>query len=353
MKKISFRYFLFLLLPVVQACEPEQYGWISSSFSCGVLSNEVTSYAPGEMTFNTRFFVFDKEESDQLTQRDVEHNIRLSSLEVDAVMTGFREVSLPPAGKYSCAVLLDDVYNKVNYDYFEKFSSTEIFLRKFFKNAGLNNYVRLAIMQDQTPPVKLYGKYFTKDASGMDLLLADLLSDPEEPFTQIPRLPLLQSLDILLDTINRSAAGTNRNLLLIYSRNAYIQTGITAEMVIAKAKTYGIKVSSIIGSGGIYYIDYNLNSEDLFFRLAHETGGFVYMNNDILNGKDILILASRLADILEGNFKCFEATWKLTPAGSWTDPFQPGYFAQGEIMVDLQTGYDKETFSMPLGIIIK
>ena len=101
------------------------------------------------------------------------------------------------------------------------------------------------------------------------------------------------------------------------------------------------------------YINYDLNSEDIFFKLAHETGGFVYRNNDALSGEDMYILSSRLADIFEGNFKCFEATWKLTPAGSWTKPFQPGYFAQGEIMVDLQTGYDQETFEMPVGIIIK
>ena len=207
MKKISFRYFLFLLLPVIQACEPEQYGWISSAFSCGVLSNNVTSYSPGVMTFKTRFFVLDKEESDQLTKRDIEHNLHFSSIEVDAVLTDFQEVSLSPAGKYSCAVLLDDVYNTINYDYFEMFSSTEIFLRKFFKNAGLNNYARLAIMQNQTPPVKLYGKYFTKDASVMDLILADLLGNPEEPSSKFVPLPMLQSLDILLDTINRSAAG--------------------------------------------------------------------------------------------------------------------------------------------------
>lgn len=105
--------------------------------------------------------------------------------------------------------------------------------------------------------------------------------------------------------------------------------------------------------GGVYHIDYDLNSEDIFYKLAYETGGFVYKNNDALGGEDMYVLSSRLGNIFEGNFKCFEATWKITPAGSWSDTFQPGYYATGEIVVDLQTGYDQETFEMPLGIIIK
>ena len=353
MKSGSCKYIYILLLVFIPACKPAQTQWIPSAFSCGVLSTQVEAYSNKEITLKIRFFVLDKEESDQLTKRDVENNLSLYSSDVDGVLTDFKEVNTSAAGMYSCTVLLDDVYNIINFDYFRNYSSTEIFLRKFFKNMGEKNSVRFSIFKNQNPPVTIYGKGVTNNAREMDLLLADLLNNPVEPASKFHPLPLLQSIDALLDTINSSASWNNRNLLLVYSRNSFIKTGVTKESIIVKAKNLGIKVSTIIDYGGEYHIDYDLSNEDIFYKLAYETGGFVYKNNDALSGEEIYILSSQLGNIFEGNFKCYETTWKITPSGSWTNAFQPGFFTQGDIEVELQTGYDKKAFNLPFGIIIK
>ena len=105
--------------------------------------------------------------------------------------------------------------------------------------------------------------------------------------------------------------------------------------------------------GGEYYVDYDLANDDLFFKIADITGGFVYKNNDFTSYFDRLILARRLGNILEGNFKCFESTWKIVPKGIWTDPFQSGFYAEGNLKVDLGTQFLSNVIELPFIINLK
>lgn len=345
-------YTAFIIFFSAISCEVEQ-PWISSSFSCGVLSCNVDSFSNEEMILKLRFFILDKEKQGDLTSRDVKNNLSFSGFGLAGLITDFREIELEPEGNYSCAVLLDNIYNQINYETYDLYSTTEIFLRKFFRETGEGNLSRFAVFKNFTPPVTFYGGYFNGDARQMDLLLARVLNEYEEPVSTYSPVPLLQSMDAILDTIHKSAPAGNRNLLVIYSRNAFIKTGVNMEDVMNKAKNYGVKVSTIMDFGGEYHISYNLDDENFLYKMALETGGFVYVNNDALSGEDMYLLGPQLDNIMSGNFRCFEAICRVSPTASFTDPFLPGFFDKAELIVELQTGYDREQFKMPFGIMIK
>jgi hypothetical protein len=168
---------------------------------------------------------------------------------------------------------------------------------------------------------------------------------------------LLQSIDYLMEDINKNTKKGNRNLLLLSSFNAYLTNGITKDSVISKAKRYGIKISTILDRTSEDYIEYSFDTEKLIYELALNTGGFIY--NDDLSymayDNNILILASRLGNILEGNFRCFESTWKIVADDTYTIPFQPGYIIEDDInlLIDLGTQYNSNVIELPFRIIIK
>lgn len=354
MMKGSYILFFILAMFIAASCTPEgDPATGAASYSCGVLSSEVISYSTGEMTLKIRYFVLDSKESDKLTKKDIETNLTLYSSDVAGTLTDNKEVTTPAYGNFSCAVLLDKIYNIVNYDYFLESGSTDTFIRKFFKNAGKGNSFLFSILEPQNPNIKIFGKGFTNDAASLDLPIAAYLNDVQEATSHFASIPLLKGIDNLLDTINITAPADNKHLILISSRNSYLNGQITKQSVIDKAKKYGIKVSVIMDFGGEYYIDYDLDNEDFFYKLADETGGFIYKNNDILGGDDVVILASGLTNILQGNFRCFESVWKIVPKGSWTGPFQPGFFAEGNLEVDMGTQYLSNVIEIPFGINIK
>ena len=353
MRKLLLRYFVLFVLACIVSCTPPVDSTPSSTFSCGVLSSKAENISAQELTLKVRFFVLEGEESDQLTKKINENKLTLWSSDVVGTLLDNREVTTPSSGNYSCAILLDKVYNIINYDFDRKLSPTEFFLRKFLKNQGVNNSFLFSSLETKPPNVSFYGKGFTSNYVGLDLTLARLLNNVEEPTEKIRKLPLLQGIDILLDTIYRNGKGNNRNLLLIYSRTSYLNSGITKDSVINKAKRLGIKVSTIMDKGGEYDVDYDLANDDLFFKIADITGGFVYKDNDYISYFDKLILASRLSNILEGNFKCFESTWKIVPEGIRTDPFQSGFYAEGNLKVDLGTQFLSNVIELPFIINLK
>ncbi len=354
MRKLLLRYFVLFSFACTVSCTPPVDSSPSSTFSCGVLSTRAENISAQELTLKVRFFVLEGEESDQLTKKTIENNLTLYSSDVIGTLLDNREVTTPYSGNYSCAILLDKVYNIISYDFDRKLSPTESFLRKFLKNQGDNNSFLFSILEPNPQYASFFGKGFTSNDAGLDLPLARLLNNAEKLTEKISKLPLLQSIDILLDTINRSGKGNNRNLLLLYSRTSYLNSGITKDSVINKAKRYGIKVSTIMEKGGEYYVDYDLANDDLFFKIADITGGFVYKNNDFLTSYfDRMILARRLGNILEGNFKCFESTWKIVPKGIWTDPFQSGFYAEGNLEIDLGTQFLSDVTELPFSINLK
>jgi hypothetical protein len=355
MKNLLIKYIIFCAFISTMSCSPPEDTVSSSTYCYGLLSSEVVSYSKKEMTLRVKFYVFDRGESDQLTRKNIENNLTFGSSDVEGILIDYNEVKTPYSGNYSCAVLLDEVYNIVNSDYWTGASSTDTFLRKFFKNAGQNNSFLLSAFGPEKPDVSFLSNGFKNSASDLDLSMARILNNTTEPTSKISKISLFRSIDVLMDTINKSTPRGNRNLLLLSTLRSNPDSKITIDSVLNKAARYGIKLSTIMDRTVENYFDYDLNNEDLFFKLANRTGGFVYdddLGSDSKNN-NILILASRLGNLMEGNLSCFESTWKILPADSWTAPFQPGFTGEAKLQIDLGTQYLSYGIEIPIRIFIK
>jgi hypothetical protein len=355
MKNRFIKFILLYALLSTISCTPPAETSSAAAYCYGFLSSEVVSYSKNEMTLKTKFYVFDSKNADQLTTKNIENNLSLNSTNVDGILTDFKEIVTPGAGNYSCAVLVDEIFNIVNCDYATGSSFTDIFLRKYFKNAGKNNSFLFSTFSPEKPDVNIYGNGFTTNASELDLTLASVLNNKNKNTEERPRSYLLQSIDNLMETINKTSTVKNRHLLLLSSNNGYVTTGITIDSIKNKAKRYGIKISTIMDRIVEDYFEYDLKNEDLFFDLADYTGGFVYDDDlgDMSYDNNILILAARMGNMMEGNFRCFESTWKILPSDSWTKPFQPGFTDEGTLDIDLGTQYISYGIQVPYRINIK
>lgn len=356
MRDSLLKYSGLLFLVSMISCSPPKDTTNSSGYSFGVLSSEVESYSDKEITLKLRYFLLDGTESDQLITRNIENNISISSSDIVGTLIDQKEIPTPYSGNYSCAVLLDEIYNIMNYDFWDVYTipnSTEVFLRKFFKNAGNNNSFRFTSLKPGNSALTFYGKGYTQNAASLDIPLSEGLNDVSKPTSKFSNSPLLQNIYLLMDTINKTAPPGKKDLLLIYSRVSYINSGITKDSVINKALRLGIRVSTIMDAGVEYNVVDDWANEDLFYKLANLTGGFVYMDNDYTDFTDKLILASRLGNILEGNFKCFESTWKIVPQDIYTDLFRPGFYAGENLDVDVGTQFLSNVRETPFAIYIK
>jgi hypothetical protein len=354
MKSLKIGHFLVYALFGLVSCSPPDDNTQTSLYSCGVLSNKVESYSDKELILKIRYFIVDGNKSSELIEKNIENYLTLYSSDVVGTLIDNKEITTPLLGNYSCAVLLDEVYNNINYDFFSNYSSTDSFLRKFFKNAGMNNKILFSAYGYKAPSFVVKSDGFVSNSSALDIPLASYLNSANELTEKCSNTYLLKYLSSMLDLISQ-VPGTNRNLLLISSRTSYLgnSNGFTKDSVINKATRLGIKVSTILDKGGEYYIDYNLNEEDIYYKLAYQTGGFVYMDNEYSDNNSNLVLASRLGNIFEGNFKCFESTWRIVPKGIWTELFRPGFYADGNLEAEMGTQYLSNIIEFPFCIYIK
>jgi hypothetical protein len=352
MKQIVIRsLMLFLLVFLCRCYTSEEDPWISSAFFCGILSTEVESYTADEVFVKFRFFILDAEEGDKLTRRDVFSQMTIYLTGYNGYMLNYQKTNTDPSGNYSCAVLVDDVYNQINYDYWDPISRTEYFVREFFKTAGEGNRFLFSMMRDKTNPLTIYGDGFTEQAETYDQVLAHQLNNvPDNIGMDFDSVPLPYCLNELIDYTDLHAGTANKSILSLYSSNTFPRMGYSMQALIDKAKNKGIRVFTILDAGGSVN-NWEYDGRELLFKIASETGGAVFENSDF-DAKDLIILGSQMGPIMEGNFPCFEVRWRLVRE-SWADTFQPGFFEQGELQTVIQTGYDKKEFTMPFGLWIK
>jgi hypothetical protein len=349
---IYLRKLFIALLIIFSSCAT--YLEIYKDYSSGVLSTDVIDYKADTITLKIKFFMLDNKSGDYITDRNIFHAITIYSSDFNGEIQEISTSEISLDKNYSCAVLLDEIYPLSTYAYPSNSginNTAEVFIRKFFKNAGDNNSMLFSTFKDNENPLTIVGENYTKVPKEYDLPLADYLNSSTLPCHEsncIDSLPLLKSMDLLMDFIDQKAPAQNRNLLLMYSRNLFNRKGYSINSLIDKAKQHNIKVSSILGSIGNYEIKWDSDGEELYYKMALETGGIVYQVNNY-DGKDLNLLASRLGDIFKGNIKYYETVCKITPE-SWTDPFQPGFYATGDLEFELQNGTE---FKIPFGIMIK
>lgn len=234
---------------------------------------------------------------------------------------------------------------------YDNISNTETFIRKFFKNAGVNNKFLFSDFEASANPVTIYGNGYSDNALLFDQILAERFDNISQPDSKAGPVPLIESLDFMLNYINQYAPAGNRNLLLLSSWSVYNMNSTSKDQIINKAKTLGITVSTILYLGDINYFTWDLYNDDLYYRLAYETGGSVYMNK--YNDYSFITLASHLQNIMRGDYSCFDATWNLVPDGQYSRLFTSGYFKKPDLEIVIPAGIERKICNAPFSIIIK
>ena len=348
-----YKYILCFLLIVLVTCSQEEDDSnkiIEEQFSCGVISSEILNYSANELDLLVNFFVFDKENNDKLTSIDISDKLVLEddNYDFDGELNNFNTSITPEYGNYSCFILLDDLFNQVTYNHFDNVSGLENFIRMFFHNSGHNNYFNFANSKIGVNPLTIYNDEYTNNAKEFDLPLAKLCHEMPELTEKADSMPLLTSIDSVLEFINLKAPDNNRNLLLLCSDNAFSSSGINTNKIINKAIQYNIRVHTILGAGGDSKLIFSRSN--FLFKLSNATGGIMYELNSDVFPLELLILASNLKNILEGYFQCFQSTWTLK---SNDLIFVKGYLGEPLLEVYIQTNYDKEAFQLPFCFEIK
>lgn len=155
MNRYNVKVLFLVIMALFVSCEPKEYNSIGSSFSAGVISSEVTGYSDKEMTLKLKFFISGAGEQPLLSESDIEGTLDLSSFEVKGVLQDLTIVNTAVSANYSCALLVDNYFNLLSYNFNDKTGSTEFFARKYFKNAGENNKFLFSIFEDKPSPVKI------------------------------------------------------------------------------------------------------------------------------------------------------------------------------------------------------
>ena len=344
-KRVIFFFMIYLVSCTTDDMFNEDY------YSSAVLSSEVTDHDPDSLSLKLKFFLLDKETGEFITNRSIFNTIILESYDFVGTLQDFKSVETSLSQNYSCAILLDDIFSRSNYSPEYSFGNpnfTEIFIRKFFKNSGNSNPFLFSYFEDKENPLTIVGDNYTINPEEYDLPVARILySRPLDCQTAscIDSLPLLESMDSLMEFINQNAPEINRNLIVMYSRNLFNRKNFNMVALIEKAMQYNIKVSFILGSIGNYEVNWDSKGENFYFVMASFTGGIVYQFIDY-ELKDLSLLSARINNIFEGNIKYFETTWKLKP----NTEFQSGLYYDVNLNFQLQTGKEKTAIELPFAV---
>ena len=346
---------MFFFMIFLASCTPDDM-FNENYYSSAVLSSVVTEHDPDSLSLKLNFFLLDKETGEFITNRSIFSTIILDSYYFTGSLQDFKSVETSSSQNYSCALLLDDIFSRTNYSPEYSFGEpnyTEVFIRKFFKNAGNSNPFLFSYFEDKVNPLTIVGDNYTLNPEDYDLPIAGILySRPLDCNTSacIDSLPLLESMNSLMNYINQNAPAENRNLILMYSRNLFNRKGYSMVTLIQKALQYHIKVSFILGNIGNYEINWDNEGENFYFVMASLTGGMVYQIVDY-DLKDLSLLSSRLKNIFEGNIKYYETTWKLKPKTQIIPVFQPGVFYDDvKLNLQIQNGKEETELGLPFGV---
>lgn len=349
---------LILFLSIVLfSCKKEEEKLIKNYYSGGVINTELLSHTTNQAIVKVRFFVLDKSNNDGLIQQNILNNIvpvsdAAGNSNYIATIDSFKTIQTPFKGNSSTAVLVSDgldvTINMSDYKF-----GTEPTIRKFLHSSVPDNEVLLAKIANDNKPIEIYANGFTRNANELDLKLAEIFKNGN--YTATDTLPLLDAIDSLLNYMNIHSTYSNKNLFIFYSRRKIFKQNLNLDAIISKAKQYNISFH-FIELAPTY--TWENNALRKFLEKFNTLTGGVYFEKYLFSTyyyddgelpMEVLQVAGRLPDMLEGNFKCFEAIWKINT----TTTFNSGNVYSTTFAVKLSTNFEQVALEIPFQYYIK
>jgi hypothetical protein len=115
--------------------------------------------------------------------------------------------------------------------------------------------------------------------------------------------PFLQAMDSMLEFVKAKAPNANKQIIA-FTHSEDNVGGKTWNAVINKAISYHIPVNIVM----TYQSNPNFYN---YLELAGRTGGLIFYVSNNQDGANIPHFATKLNDVLKGNFLCFESDWTV------------------------------------------
>lgn len=342
---------LVLLIFGLSACRKEERKELKNYYSAGVISTQVIDYLPHKVVLKMRFFVWDKNNNNNLTPVDL--TSRIFNTEYYAgTYDSIRRITTDLKGNYSAAVIISDGIDVSSgmSDFFEILEPT---VRKINYESTPENEILLVKAGNKNNPVDIIGDGFITHPELIDQNLAEICKNGN--YSTTDTLCLLQTIDSVLNYLIDRASYENKHIILIPSRRVNFYKDILTPTIINKALNNDI-TCHLIDIGPPYYWD-NITVEDCIRKLYIRSGGMYYtspynytyyLENSELP-MDMLQVAGKLPEIMKGGASCFEMTWTLTSGNS---SFLSGKRYDDEFNIMLETNYEKEEVTVPFSFYI-
>lgn len=293
----------------------------------GTISASYVSSTTTQLKFRIRFFILDSRLDDNLSEIDIQHYLYIddhsyAGVNYSYTLNSVYHVTTPFLGNSSTAVMLDEsAINETDFNGLgaKYMLNQETTCRKFFKlTPSGSDFILAAYSYNNSflpsQPLTIYGDGYTNQAELYDQKLAELRN--YNYFTG--NSPFLLALDSMLEYVNAKAPNTNKQIIA-FTHNKDDVGGPAWNAVINKAVNYHIPVNIVM----------TYQSEGDFFNyisLAGTTGGLIFFVSNNQDGTNMPHFATRLNDILKGNFTCFESDWTVNAS---SPVFNSGFTESG------------------------
>lgn len=336
------------------SCKKKEDQLVKNYYSCGVINTEVISYTSTKAVVKVRFFILDKSNNDGLIRQNILNKIMPHDSDYTGtyILDSLKIITTPNKGNYSAAVLISDGFDdKMNMgDYFFAMEPT---VRKFLHTSVPDNEVMLAKIGNKAKPLEIINSGFTRNANELDLSLAEVCKKGD--YITSDSLPLLESIDSIINYLNVKSTYSNKNLIILCSRRKYFLQKMNFDSIINKAKQSNITVHMLELVPEYTWTNFSL--QKFLFKLNTYTNG-VYYAADMYAGysyndgelpMSMLQVSGKLNEMIKGNYECFEAVWTLNSNSS---EYNSGTIYSSGFKVKLSTNYEQQEIDIPFNFYI-
>jgi hypothetical protein len=299
---------------ILFSCKKVNRELVEERYSVGIVSTEVISYTSTKAVIKVRFFVLDSRNNGKLILENISNNIfpEFDDLTLDSV----NRITTPFKGNSSVAILVTDKYYKISYESF----NYESYIRKILRSCAPTNEVLLSEVGLKSDVLSIINPGFTRNALELDLPLAEMMNN-NDYYEPIDSLFLCKAIDSLINYMNNNGDCQNKNIIIFGGENSgYYEQFYDLNLLYNKA---------ILNNVTFHDFGYG--------QLSPITGG---VQSGSLN---LLLMGSRLNDIMTGNFECFESVWTDSVI---FNHFQSGGTYSNSFKIKLTTNY--ETIEVPI-----